>query len=400
MTSDTIRDTPLWLDTVVNWDGNSPDIHQALIAGFEAEDYLTCIKGLEERGIEPVSYINNLDKVINSLPSDSDFRQQCLRALRKTCGLHGILPDSYTITYALNKTGGRAIANGSFADVWKVTNGNDEVFAVKVLRVTEQELEQIKKTYCKEVVVFKRVDHQNVLSIEGVAPTLFEFCMVSRWMEHGNMSDYLNEHPGANRLELLIGVAHGLNYLHCNQVVHGDLKSSNVLIDTGGIPRICDYGLSSTTRNDCSVNASTPNHGSTFRYRAPELLDTEKAAETKKKRPTSKSDVYSLSMVIVELVTGKVPFAGLTDYNAVRLVSKGKRPTKPRRFDFPGTSEAVWKVAEKCWHSKADRRPEVKGVLLDFDKITNSVEGGDGQSTWKRMWHYVSNRMPFRFGDS
>jgi hypothetical protein len=63
MTSDTIRDTPLWLDTVVNWDGYSPDIHQALITGFGAEDYLSCITSLEERGIEPVLYINNLDKV-------------------------------------------------------------------------------------------------------------------------------------------------------------------------------------------------------------------------------------------------------------------------------------------------------------------------------------------------
>lgn len=48
------------------------------------------------------------------------------------------------------------------------------------------------------------MNHQNVLRIEGVAPDLFECCMVSRWMENGNMSEYLNHYPGhINRLELV-----------------------------------------------------------------------------------------------------------------------------------------------------------------------------------------------------
>lgn len=45
------------------------------------------------------------------------------------------------------------------------------------------------------------------------------------------------------------------------------------------------------------------------------------------------------------------------------MVSRGKRPQKPRDFDAPGTSKAVWKVAEKCWHNDASKRPEVREVL-------------------------------------
>ena len=72
-----------------------------------------------------------------------------------------------------------------------------------------------------------------------------------------------------------------------------------------GNPRLCDFGMSSITRDIESVNASTPNHGCTLRYRAPELLDPENAAKSGKKKTTNgsdayKSDVYSLSMVIVE----------------------------------------------------------------------------------------------------
>ena len=57
--------------------------------------------------------------------------------------------------------------------------------------------------FCKEVIVCKRMDHPNVLSIEGVAPELFEFCMVSRWMVNGNILDYAKKYTDVNRLELV-----------------------------------------------------------------------------------------------------------------------------------------------------------------------------------------------------
>ena len=155
-------------------------------------------------------------------------------------------------------------------------------------------------------------------------------------MEIGNILNYVTKYPGANRLELvrserqpsdpvltvkqLIGVTRGLGYLHSNEVIHGDLKSvrgegpcwppsltprlpqPNILIDSKGSPRLSDFGLCSITRNINSVNASTPNHGCTVRYSAPELLNTDGIVKTKKeKKPTYKSDVYSLAMVIVEV---------------------------------------------------------------------------------------------------
>jgi len=67
----------------------------------------------------------------------------------------------------------------------------------------------------------------------------------------------------------------------------------------GGSPRLTDFGLCSITKNIDSVNASTPNHGCTVRYRAPELLDVEGVVV--KKKVTFKADVYSLSMVVVEV---------------------------------------------------------------------------------------------------
>lgn len=119
----------------------------------------------------------------------------------------------------------------------------------------------------------------------------------------------------------MIGVTRGLGYLHDNEIVHGDLKSvcaghlvlfiflltyrllqPNILIDSRGSPRICDFGLSSITRKLESFNASTPYNGCTLRYRAPELLGDVKVVKGQSKlKATTKSDIYSLSMVIVEV---------------------------------------------------------------------------------------------------
>lgn len=180
------------------------------------------------------------------------------------------------------------------------------------------------------------MNHQNVLSVEGVAPKLFDFCMVSRWMVNGNILNYVRKNPAADRLRL-VRPMHRWSYSEPTRVkivARGHPRSelstpqrsrpwrsqgcawkscsfllrlthyrsqSNILIDADGSPRISDYGLSSITKNDNSFNASTPDRDGTIRYRAPELFATDGVTNVEKKRPTTKSDVYSLSMVIVEV---------------------------------------------------------------------------------------------------
>ena len=72
-----------------------------------------------------------------------------------------------------------------------------------------------------------------------------------------------------------------------------------------------------------------------------------------------------------QLVTGKGPYAGVQDSVVIPMVLKGKRPSKPRTFEAPGMTPAVWKIAEKCWHQKANERPEVDAVLQRLENLAN-----------------------------
>jgi len=63
--------------------------------------------------------------------------------------------------------------------------------------------EDCPQNYCKEVVICRRMRHSNVLSVEGVAPELFELCMVSKWMSQGNMTQYLKENESVSRMKLV-----------------------------------------------------------------------------------------------------------------------------------------------------------------------------------------------------
>lgn len=72
-----------------------------------------------------------------------------------------------------------------------------------------------------------------------------------------------------------------------------------------------------------------------------------------------------------QLATRNIPFPELTDANVMILVLEGERPPKPHRFEVPGMTPEVWKIAEMCWHEKPKKRPEVRTVLQHLQDLAN-----------------------------
>jgi hypothetical protein len=154
------------------------DAQEVLTNAFSAHDYIDCIKNLTGWQIDPQAYVDGLDQVcsrlsmlvgtmltvvphqmINTLEPGSDVYYRCLRALRKTCGIYGILPASFCVPQGLTlvTTGvmKRPFASGGFSDVWKARDDNGQIFAIKHIRTYEiDDLAHMKKVLRDRHITF------------------------------------------------------------------------------------------------------------------------------------------------------------------------------------------------------------------------------------------------------
>ena len=100
----------------------------------------------------------------------------------------------------------------------------------------------------------------------------------------------------------------------------------------------------------------------------PELLWPEEF-NLKDSRPTKASDCYALGMVILEVLSGKVPFAGDGNCSVMRKVTSGERPKRPQAAWF---TDDVWEILEHCWVPKPQDRPKLEVVHQCLEKVTAS----------------------------
>lgn len=90
----------------------------------------------------------------------------------------------------------------------------------------------------------------------------------------------------------------------------------------------------------------------------------------------------------LQLATGQIPFSDLASCNVADVVLRGERPQMPHHFDAPGITPEVWMSAEKCWHRRAEERPEIEAVLQDLQKVAKQGEYTFGQYSY---WGNVIN---------
>lgn len=150
-----------------------------------------------------------------------------------------------------------------------------------------------------------KCNHENVVPLRAYYFSKDEKLLVSDYLPNGSLSALLHGSRGSgrtsldwdNRMKIALGTARGLTHLHVsNNLVHGNIKSSNILLRTTNEPSVSDYGLTPLfAPNPPSSSSNNRIAG----YRAPEVVETRK--------PTFKSDVYSFGVLLLELLTGKSP---------------------------------------------------------------------------------------------
>ncbi|KAF9642667.1 kinase-like protein [Thelephora ganbajun] len=335
---------------------SSSKFHDQLSNILYGQEYKQWVQGI--RGDEAMGLVDYLDRALDTLdPASSGFRK-CLRELRHICGARTILPTSYALSSQVLVVGRQPVASGGSGDVYEGTLNSLKVCVKRVRIYSKDNHVNPLKTFYQEAVVWKHLEHKNIVHLLGITATPLQ--LVSEWMPSGDLTDYIRKCPDAGRLDLLSDVAEGLYFLHSRNIIHGDLKGPNILVDGDGHARITDFGLATVTQNLDSIRSASDDQGHTARWTAPEILN-EKGTYSKE------ADVFSFAMVMIEVFTGAIPFNNYLPAAATLAIMNGQRPLRPNHSDFTGE---LWELMQRCWHHDLHMRPEVAGIL----KVLNGIE--------------------------
>jgi len=110
---------------------------------------------------------------------------------------------------------------------------------------------------------------------------------------------------------------------------------------------------------------------------SPELINPSQFGFENSQR-TEESDCYALGMVILEVLSGQVPFQGDRDFIAIRRVLEGECPERPQGAEGVWFTDDLWGILEQCWSSEPDDRPTVEDVLGNLERIS---------VTWRPLPH-------------
>ncbi|KAF8586976.1 kinase-like protein [Ramaria rubella] len=220
------------------------------------------------------------------------------------------------------------------------------------------------KIFRREIGIWCSLNHVHVLPFYGTckAPDGERLYMVSPWAEGGKALDYLQRNPHTNRGKLLYQTSSALDYLHSGKdappIIHGDLKADNVLVSITGDALLCDFGLSRFVEEKSQSSGSTSHGKGTVRFMAPE-------SSPRSSKPSKESDVYAFGSLMLQIYTGKVPYSGLNEPQAMLEVAKGHTPSRPIELIVfqRGLNDNVWTLINACWNPDPRKRPTMKEIL-------------------------------------
>lgn len=275
------------------------------------------------------------------------------------------------------------VGQGGFGCVYKACFDNHMLAAVKRMNTRGQSAET---EFQNEVHLLSKFRHPNIVSLLGYCIHGNTRFIVYQLMQNGSLETQLHgpSHGSAlnwhMRMKIALDAARGLEYLHenCNPpVIHRDLKSSNILLDSNFNAKLSDFGLAviSGTQNKNSIKLS-----GTLGYVAPEYLLDGKL--------TDKSDVYAFGVILLELLMGRKPVEKMTPSQCHSIVTWAM-PQLTDRAKLPNIVDPVIRntmdvkhlyqvaaVAVLCVQPEPSYRPLITDVLHSLTPLVPLVLGG------------------------
>uniref|UniRef100_A0A061R5V2 Tkl protein kinase n=1 Tax=Tetraselmis sp. GSL018 TaxID=582737 RepID=A0A061R5V2_9CHLO len=258
----------------------------------------------------------------------------------------------------------------------------------KTVDVTGQDVEDkadILREFVREVSVISVMRHPNIVQFVGSSLSPPRYAMVLEYMDGGTLWSVLRKAPSTvGFFNLSIQVARGLQYIHdVAGLMHRDLKSPNLLLSSMGELKIADFGL--CCLGDVGQQNQIMEIG-TLRWMAPEILLHQAYSKS--------ADIYSLGVILWELLTKQVPFVELqhgADLHKPMMIHVAEEKLRPR---FPAkTPTAIRELIQSCWHPVPSMRPPASLVVHRIEVLQSSMK--DSERAFLQQQHSVKGMEPF-----
>ena len=270
------------------------------------------------------------------------------------------------------------IGSGGMANVYKARcHRLNRLVAIKILKSDLADNADFRRRFHDESQAVAQLSHANIVSVydvstnpdrEYIVMELIDGITLKQYMERRGRMDWRES------LHFITQIMRGLSHAHSRGIIHRDIKPQNIIISTDGKVKVTDFGIAKAT----SSNTISSDVMGSVHYASPE--------QARNGFVDGRSDIYSLGIVMFEMVTGRVPFDGDTTV-AVALQHLQEEIARPSIYapDLPISFE---KIILKCTQKTPDRRYQTIEELLtdirrslahpdeDFVTIAPLVDGG------------------------
>ncbi|KAL6839092.1 hypothetical protein ACP4OV_031146 [Aristida adscensionis] len=274
------------------------------------------------------------------------------------------------------------VGSGGYGTVYKAQLQGGRSVAVKRLHQTEEDMID-EKRFISEIDVLTKIRHRSIVKLFGFCSHPRYKFLVYDFIDRGNLSAILGNEELALRLDwqkratIVRDVAQALYYLHheCTPpIIHRDITSSNILLDTAFKAYVSDFGIARLLKPD---ESNWSELAGTYGYIAPELSYTSVV--------TTKCDVYSFGVVVLEIVMGRYPrelqsLASTQRHNHNLVVDiLDHRPSSPNTVEKKELALLV-EVAFSCLQGSPQSRPDMRDIYQKLTHYHHSSSFGSAKS--------------------
>lgn len=258
-----------------------------------------------------------------------------------------ILDDRYEIL--------ELIGTGGMANVYKaLCHRLNRYDAVKIMRDDTAADECFRKRFRTESQAVAMLSHPNIVSVYDVSHNENIEYIVMELVDGITLKQYMKEHgalPTDEVLNFSIQIAKALAHAHSKGIIHRDIKPQNVMLLKDGLIKVADFGIAAL-QND--IEESTNETVGSVHYIAPE--------QARGAAADARSDIYSLGIVMYEMMTGRLPYVGKSDVEVA--VKHMNTEAVPPRTIVPGIPEELERICLKAMATDITDRYQSAGELL------------------------------------